>query len=96
MSKYFMGFLVLMWFLALFVQREPKEPTVYSQERIPDLGVEPQPEPSQDWEIQIHTYSSGCNHCLTREELLNNIEDAEMRGMDDDPATLEDLWWELK
>jgi hypothetical protein len=55
-------------------------------------GTEPPPEHRRI----LPRYRSNQKDCLTNEELLENIEDAEMKGTADDEVTLEDLKQELK
>ena len=62
--------------------------------RLPDLGVTPPPKNIKRINIQRDRFKK--DDCLTSEELLQNIEDAEMKGMGDDAATFEAFKDELK
>ena len=62
--------------------------------RLPDLGVTPRSKNPK--RLKIHRDRFKKDDCLTSEELLQNIEDAEMKGMGDDAATLEALKDELR
>jgi hypothetical protein len=62
-------------------------------EPIPEgWGTDPPPEHRRI----LPRYHSNEKDCFTSEELLENIEDAEMKGSADDEVTLEDLKEELR
>lgn len=48
---------------------------------IPDLGVVPQKVPTK-----FIKFNSNKDECLSKKEFYEGMEDAEMKGMDDDPS----------
>ena len=93
-----MGFLeriaiwiVLIFFFVLMIgytsQQNKKEELqrhlrmVRNNDYIPDLGVDPPRKPTR-----VIRFNAQEKECLTKDEFYEGMEDAEMRGMGDDPS----------